>query len=609
MKKGKILPLVLCCSMALSFAQMSVFAKTFDDVESDPTVSWAKSAINKMTDAGYIKGYDDGTFKPQRPVSKVESLLLISRMIGVEDADYASSVENAVAAFGSTVKKYNTQYVDEISYLLYHHVLTESDLNTYAASSSSATPLYRYQAATLIAKLIGGTTIDNTGAKLEYSDANDIPSNAKKYVEYVTENALMTGMGNDENGKPTFSPNTTLTRAQMATLLSRLVDKLDLGRDSGVITEIDTADGYIVLDIDGEEVEGEINKNTIYKLEGKDVAASKIALDSDVDVTYIAGSARLIEAAPVLETHTFFGVINQISEKGDGYQLTIRDYEDISNKASYPIDDDCKITLKDVKADVDDLNNNDLVFCVLENGYLTSIEVREKTEEISGKLLGVEYDDDNHVFVTVADKKNADGITYEVSTKGATVTRDGETITYRELAKGDNVTIKLTYGKVTKIISSGVKETITGTVEEIVISKTPSITVKVEGKTETYDLYTGVTTTINDEAAEYSDLRPGNSVSLSLESGEVRKIECATSTKVLSGELSGQVLSLNTTYKVIEIKDENGEKHSIYYNGKTAFLNKNGTSAQAKDVTKNVYVSVTGSENNGVFEASIVIIK
>ena len=67
---------LLCGTLLAALLTTPAFALTFPDVEDDPTVSWAKDAINEMTDEGYIKGYDDGTFKPQRAVSKIETLIL-----------------------------------------------------------------------------------------------------------------------------------------------------------------------------------------------------------------------------------------------------------------------------------------------------------------------------------------------------------------------------------------------------------------------------------------------------------------------------------------------------------------------------------------------------
>ncbi len=59
---------------------------TFKDVSYD-THSWAIDAIESMADQGLIKGYSDGTFKPDNTVSKLEALSLVARVLGVQDPD------------------------------------------------------------------------------------------------------------------------------------------------------------------------------------------------------------------------------------------------------------------------------------------------------------------------------------------------------------------------------------------------------------------------------------------------------------------------------------------------------------------------------------------
>lgn len=66
---------------------------------------------------------------------------------------------------------------------------------------------------------------------------------------------------------------------------------------------------------------------------------------------------------------------------------------------------------------------------------------------------------------------------------------------------------------------------------------------------------------------------------------------------------------LNTSYKVITVKDESGNTQSIYYNAKTTFLKSSGETTTAKSIEKGATVSITGADNNGVFEATIVIVK
>ena len=71
MKFNRLLSCVLSLILAFTMVSASVYASGFADVDNDPTVSWAKSAIDEMTEAGYIKGYEDGSFKPFRAISKI----------------------------------------------------------------------------------------------------------------------------------------------------------------------------------------------------------------------------------------------------------------------------------------------------------------------------------------------------------------------------------------------------------------------------------------------------------------------------------------------------------------------------------------------------------
>ena len=79
MKKSRLVSIVVCFALLVSMFSLTAFAVTFDDVENDATVSWAKDSINKMTDAGYIKGYEDGTFKPDKTMSRAEAATMIYR--------------------------------------------------------------------------------------------------------------------------------------------------------------------------------------------------------------------------------------------------------------------------------------------------------------------------------------------------------------------------------------------------------------------------------------------------------------------------------------------------------------------------------------------------
>ncbi len=49
---------------------------------------WARSYIRKATQAGFVEGYPDGTFRPDRPVTRAEAVAMFNRMLG-RDPDVA----------------------------------------------------------------------------------------------------------------------------------------------------------------------------------------------------------------------------------------------------------------------------------------------------------------------------------------------------------------------------------------------------------------------------------------------------------------------------------------------------------------------------------------
>lgn len=216
-------------SALMLFGSTAAFAQsTFTDL--NEFHAWAEPQIEAMTTLGIIKGYTDGSFKPDRAITKTEALVLTARVAGYITEDYESYKEAAAARFESVVDAYNTPYPNEVSYLLYKGVLTEADLASYIATDRADAPLLRYEMAILLTKLIRAEdSISKSGSyTLTYSDAGDIPYTAAPYVEYVTNSALMQGVYDPEYPDDIyFKPYGSVTRAQMAVLLHRVMDKFE----------------------------------------------------------------------------------------------------------------------------------------------------------------------------------------------------------------------------------------------------------------------------------------------------------------------------------------------------------------------------------------------
>lgn len=604
MKKSRIVSIVVCFALLVSMFSLTAFAVTFNDVENDETVSWAKDSINKMTDAGYIKGYEDGTFKPYNPITKIESLILMSRMLGYEDSKYASVVKNAKEMYKDTAKKYNASYSGELSYLLYSGVLKESELVDYASSANANTQLLRYQAAMLMAKLLGADAEASayTVSEPTYADNIAIPQVARPYVEYVTAEKIMNGMDATAEGLPQFSPVTTLTRAQMATLLARIMDRLDLTLVKGEVQNVQKAS----VKVDGKK----LPVTAATKVYIDEEAATINDVEEDVDATVVStcGNARIIESESSKEITIVYGVINSRNESTGTKKIVLADYENKEDTAEYILKDDCKIYVDNTKANFVDLSVGDFVKVTLTGSKGTMVSTEDKSSSVKGTLVESTYDNDNHVFFEVEDE-DGNEYTYIASSKGVAVKRDGEDAEVKDLTSGDEVTLTLSYGKVTRIVAKGKTESIEGLLTEIIISNTPALTITKDGKSNTYKLRSDAAITIAGVKGTIYDLRPNITVSGTLNSNEIKTLAASTIVTDEKGEIAGEVTGKNTTYKVITVKDDDKNVHSVYYNGSTTFLNSNGSATTYKAIEEGSKVSITGAYKNGVFEATIIIVK
>ena len=72
--------------------------ETFYDV---PATHWAKYAIAKVKAEGWITGYPDGSFKPDAPITRAEAVAIVNRMFNRRvDVDFANKNSHDISSFG-----------------------------------------------------------------------------------------------------------------------------------------------------------------------------------------------------------------------------------------------------------------------------------------------------------------------------------------------------------------------------------------------------------------------------------------------------------------------------------------------------------------------------
>ena len=600
----------LCCilSALLMFSVISVSAANFSDVENDATVSWAKPYIDEMSERGYIKGYEDGTFKPNNPVSKTESLILLARMIGVNDESFADSVENAVSEYSSVLSKYSTNYAKEISFLLYNGVLKAAELDNYISASNKNVALKRYEAAILLTKLLGAEdeVLSNAFVSSSYADTPQIPDSARAYVEYVKEAGIMQGMGDDEDGNPLFSPNTNVTRSQMAKMLCCLIDVIDLSSQTGVIAAIDTFDEKITITIDGVDIVEDVYASTSFKINGKDASLEDMEENMHVKVTYINGKVSAIENYTLIEDSVIYGLISSTKSSNGVQTITLADANDTSIKEVYTLAADAKIKISGAIDTFGKLKANNYVALTIEDKLVTLVEVVDKNATVTGSIVSI----DASKAITVLTVKNNKGevAEYEVSSNGVQVIRNSLDSNLGGLMAGDNVSLKLVYGKITKIVAESYNKTLQGVISFITYS-TNGTTIGLEQnkKVTEYKINKSASVAIDSVNGSVYDLRPGTDVEVKLESEEIIKISAAGS--VAKSTLNGIVKSTNATYGLMVVT-ESGIDYNVFVTGTTKIIDSvSGNSINLKSIEKGRSASVTGSNSSGVLEASVIVIQ
>ncbi|MBQ7794576.1 MAG: S-layer homology domain-containing protein [Clostridia bacterium] len=594
---------------ALSVAATAMGA-TFSDVEGT-AYEWAQSYIEDMAEKGLISGYEDGTFKPEKTVSKIEAISLFARAMGSRSELNAAVVEHALAEYGELIDTYSLNFGEEdVAFMLYRGALTEAEATAYLSGDTKNEPMLRYEAATIITKAMGGEAEAkrNLVLDLEYTDVSDIPSAAKKYVYYVSEKSIMSGMGDG-----TFSPNTSVLRSQIAVMLSKTVEAMDITFSEVTLTAVDTeALSLSVTDPDGEAYELGYTEDTSFYLEGEEVQAKNIPAGVNAVITLNADGVLYVDVESAVPDETITAIFNSYQNK-NGVLSIVATAPNSSESTTYEcVSGISDITKNGEKSSVINLSVGDYLEIKTSKGKVVSISAIDKTTTIKAATIeAISYDGSNPTITISHSNEEYDGLELQVS-GSVSVMKDGASVNMTEVYRGDKVTLTLEYGVVEHVVANSLKLTSEGTIRSINISANPTITVLVKGEEVVYDVTNNIKITVNGEDATLYDFRVGDKVTLTTESNAVTKIESVT-TQATEGNLSGTVISVNSSYQFIKllVTDSTGntyEENVYCKDTKTTFITAAGSTKQLRDITAGNVLSVYGTYSNGAFEATSVII-
>jgi len=195
-----------------------VTTKKFEDIKDH----WAKADIEKMAKKGVINGISDTEFAPDVNVSRAEFLALVVRAMGIQSTTYENAYSdiNGSEWYAGTVQAGKNLGLIDAS-------MTPDD------QFKPTEPINREEMTSLIVRAYESkakTSAPRADISV-FDDVDEISSWAKKYVEGAYGLTIIKGVD-----VHTFSPKSTASRAQAATIISRFLSDSKIGKTLKILS-------------------------------------------------------------------------------------------------------------------------------------------------------------------------------------------------------------------------------------------------------------------------------------------------------------------------------------------------------------------------------------
>lgn len=313
-------------AMMLTLFPFAAFAE--DTTASDLDGHWAEEVMQEWIGYGIIAGYEDGTVRPDRSITRAEMTALLDRVM-----DYQTTAANHFTDLD------DNWYTDVV-------------LKANAAGMISGYPdgtvrpnatISRQEAVAMFARVL---SLDTANApEADFTDMDAVGDWAKDAVNAMAAKGYVNG----DNGQ--FRPQSGITRAEVITIFNNIFD--DLYAESGTYT-------------------GDVNGSAV--ISADDVTLENTAIDGDLIVAEGVGDGHV-----VLDNVTIDGKL--IIRGGGENSVIIRGNSSVGTVTVERIDGAVRVAVED-GASVDTLFVNDGSDTVTVEGTIGTLNVATGAAEV-----------------------------------------------------------------------------------------------------------------------------------------------------------------------------------------------------------------------------------
>lgn len=610
------LTLALVGLLSSAFSAIPAYgSRMFTDVSDD---HWAEEDIEKIVSAGIMKGYGDGTFRPNEKVNKVQALVTIKRLMNPSSEE----IKKARGLYDNILNKYSLKEEenDAFAVALYKGIINEKMLANEFFTNGVANDSKKLEVCLYLVRAMGlEEQTKNRPATLIFNDTELIPREARPYIDLLIEKKVLNDKGDD---KGNFNPNQSLTRALIATLLSKSYNIIGgIGVDSDVPKQpiVDTNGtleivGNVVAKFDSFVLIQTLNKTDSYKVTDKTL----ISIDGRVGTmdefekgmsvkARVKSDNTIVTICSEKINETFTGNIKSLSlGVSPSISIEYKRENEIGTKTLF-LSGETKVNIDGKDAYLFNLKEDDFATVEVVNNIVSKINAESKNGLVKGVLKDKNFDNG---FTLVVEREDQTTFEYNVNNVQLDVSRNGQKATINDVRRGDMLEIGLNYGVVASIDAKSVKGEDEGIIKAILISEEPELTIlNKKNERVTYHISKDIAVKIDNQIKEIYDLRLGYYVKLNLESDEILGLNVEK--KNIINEAIGTIEFINADGKLIRIKqDVEKEGISLNLSDKVSIKNMDGKDVSAKDLKVGDKILATGNYDRGYFIADkIVLIK
>ena len=240
----------------------------------DTKDNWARDAIQAMTQAGYLSGYADNTFKPGAQITREQAAAIYGKVLqhNLNEQELADIVTKESSTSYSDVEadRWSSSAIKLVSAA---GVMEGTSKTAFTPSKTMDREQFVASAASLAKKLNLSTPVKTE--KVTFKDEASISSAYLADIQYMAQRGIVAS-GATEN----FNPKQPVTRAQAATILNRMLNGAGLATQKHTTTEA-KAETAVKEDVKKADTAAEKDASKVSKDAKKDVAKADKAAKAD----------------------------------------------------------------------------------------------------------------------------------------------------------------------------------------------------------------------------------------------------------------------------------------------------------------------------------------